>query len=180
MPEAVADGTRVNRSVVQLIKGDITDLEVEAFVFYAQADLALGSGFGTAISVRGGPSIQEELAGLAPVETGEAVVSAAGKLKARHIIHAVGPRFQEEDTEGKLRATVRTSLKRAEEKGIKRIAFPAMGAGYYGIPPDLCARVMLDVTKSYLESETGIKELVICVLDTRQYEAFQARLAALG
>jgi O-acetyl-ADP-ribose deacetylase (regulator of RNase III) len=176
MAEAVSQDIQINRSIVRLVKGDITDLEVDAFVFYAQPDLALGSGFGTAISVRGGPTIQEELQKLGPVATGEAVVSEAGKLKASFIVHAVGPRFQEDDTEVKLRTTVRNSLKRAEEKGIKRIAFPAMGAGYYGIAPDLCARVMLEAIKSHLQGETGIQEVVICVLDTRQYVAFQAGL----
>jgi len=180
MPEAISEDTRINRSVVRLIKGDITDLEVDAFVFCAQPDQTLGSGFGTAISVRGGPTIQKELAELAPVATGEAVVSAAGNLKASFIIHAVGPRFQEEDTESKLRTTVRNSLKRAEEKGIRRIALPAMGAGYYGIVPDVCARVMLEEIRSHLQGETGIQELVICVLDTPQYDAFQAQLAILG
>ena len=180
MAEAVADGIRINRSVVRLARDDITDLEIDAFVFYAQPDLVLGAGFGNAISVRGGPTIQKELEELGPVATGEAVISAAGNLKASVIIHAVGPKFQEEDTEAKLRITMLNSLKRAEEKGIERVAFPAMGAGYYGIPPDLCARVMLDVIKKHLGSETGIKEEAICVLDTPQYEAFEARMAALG
>jgi O-acetyl-ADP-ribose deacetylase (regulator of RNase III) len=178
MPQAVSERTQINRSGVRLIKDDITDLEVDAFVFYAQPDLSLGSGFGTAISVRGGPTIQKELEELAPVATGEAVVSAAGNLKAKYIVHAVGPRFQEEDMEGKLRTTISNSLKRAEEKGIKRIALPAMGAGYYGIVVDLCSRVMLEVIKSHLEGETGIEEVVICVLDTRQYKSFKAALAA--
>ena len=70
MPETVSDGTRVGRSVIRLIKDDVTDLEVDAFVFYARSDLALGSGFGGAISVRGGPAIQKELEALAPVDTG--------------------------------------------------------------------------------------------------------------
>ena len=180
MVETVSEGTQVNRSVVRLIKDDITALDIDAFVFYAEPGFALGSGFGTAISVRGGPSIQKELQGFAPVATGEAVVSAAGNLKARHIIHAVGPRFQEEELEGKLRTTVVNALKRAEEKGVKRIAFPAMGAGYYGIAPDLCARVMLEVLKSHLSGQTGIEEAIICVLDTRQYDCFQAALSAMS
>jgi O-acetyl-ADP-ribose deacetylase (regulator of RNase III) len=180
MPEAVSEGTQINSSVVRLINGDITDLEVDAFVFYAQADLALGSGFGTAISVRGGPTIQKELEKLAPLAMGQAVVSTAGNLKARYIVHAVGPTFQEDDTEGKLRTTVINSLKRAEEHGIKRIALPAMGAGYYGIALDLCSRVMMEVLRSHLRDETGIEEVVICVLDSRQYKSFQAALAASG
>ena len=180
MPQALSEGIRINKSVVRLIKDDITVLDVDAFVFYAQSNLALGSGFGGAISVRGGPTIQKELETLGPVATGEAVVSDAGNLKARHIIHAVGPKFQEADTEGKLRTTVINSLKRAEEKGVERIAFPAMGAGYYGIPSNLCARVMLEAIRNHLEGETCIKEVVICVLDTPQYESFQAPLSALA
>jgi O-acetyl-ADP-ribose deacetylase (regulator of RNase III) len=180
MPEAVSDGTRVNRGVIRLIKDDVTDLEVDAFVFYARSDLALGSGFGGAITVRGGPTIQKELDELAPVADGEAVVTAAGKLKADHIIHAVGPKFLEPDMEGKLRTTVRNTLRRADEIRIKRLAAPAMGAGYYGIAPDVCARVMLEAIQNHLKGESRIEELVICVLDARQYEAFRAQLATLG
>jgi O-acetyl-ADP-ribose deacetylase (regulator of RNase III) len=180
MPEVVPEGVQINRTLLRLVKGDITDCAIDAFVFYAQHDLVLGSGFGTAISVRGGPTIQKELEELGPVATGEAVVSEAGKLKARFIIHAVGPRFQEEDTEGKLRTTMRATLKRAEEKKIERIAFPAMGAGYYGIDRDLCARVMVEELGRHLRGETGIREVVICVLDTPQHESFTAALAALG
>ena len=176
MTNEVAEGIQIKKSVVRLIKGDITDLDVDAFVFYAGPDLALGSGFGGAIAVRGGPSVQKELEELAPVATGEAVISGAGGLKAQHIIHAVGPRFQEEETEGKLRTTVINALKRAEEAQVERIAFPAMGAGYYGIAPDLSARVMLEVIEGHLLGETGITEVVICVFDTRQFAAFKAEI----
>lgn len=178
MVECLSKGVQVAQSVVRLIRDDITDLEVDAFVFYAQSDLVLGSGFGNAIAVRGGPSIQKELEESAPVAPGEAVVSKAGNLKAGHIIHAVGPKFQEEDTEPKLRTTVANSLKRADENGFGKVALPAMGAGYYGIAPDVCARVMVDVVANHLKGKTTIQEVVICVLDTPQYEAFQARLTA--
>ena len=156
MPEAVADETRINRTVLRLIKEDLTMLDVDAFVFYAANDLALGSGFGTAVSVRGGPTVQEELEKLAPVETGQAVVSAAGKLKAEHIIHAVGPKFQEGDTEGKLRTTMRNTLKRAEENGIKRLALPAMGAGYYMIPPDQLTERQVQHYILYVRDDLGV------------------------
>jgi len=180
MPEAVSQDTRINRTGVRLIVADLTDLDVDAFVFYAQSDLALGSGYGTAISVRGGPTIQQELQELAPVAAGEAVVTAAGKLKARHIIHAVGPRFQEEDMEGKLRTTMRNALARAEEQDIDSLAFPAMGAGYYGIAPQLCARVMVEEIRSHLEGESRLEEVVICVLDSQQYNAFKDAMVALA
>ena len=181
MPEAVSDGIQVNRITIRLIKGDITDLEeIDAFVYYAQSDLALGSGYGTAISVRGGPTVQKELEALAPVATGEAVVTDGGKLKASHIIHAVGPKFQEEDTEGKLRTTMLNALARANENGIRRLAFPAMGAGYYGVAPELSAKVMFEVIRKHADGETSLEEIVICVLDSRQFKAFLGPLAALA
>jgi len=180
MPEAVLEDVQVNRSIVRLIKADITELDVDAFLFYAQPDLALGAGFGGAIAVRGGPTVQKELDELGPLETGQAVVSAAGKLNASHIVHAVGPRFNEDGTEGKLRTTVLNSLKAAEEKGVKRIALPAMGAGFYGVPLDLCARVTLDAIKSYLEGETEIQEVIICVIDRREFTPFETQLASLN
>ena len=180
MPEAVSHQIPIHHSIVRLIRGDITERDVDAFVFYAQPSLALGSGFGTAISVRGGPSIQKELAKLGPVETGQAVVTGAGNLKANYIVHAVGPRFNEENTEGKLRTTVLNSLKAAEAKGVKRIALPPMGAGFYMVPLELCARVMIEAIKSYLNGETGIQEVVLCVMDQREYTPFEAQLASLN
>jgi O-acetyl-ADP-ribose deacetylase (regulator of RNase III) len=180
MPEAVSDHVSIRHSLVRLIRGDITELDVDAFVFYAQPSLALGAGFGGAIAVRGGPSIQKELGQLGPVETGQAVATGAGNLKARYIVHAVGPRFNEEDTAKKLRNTVLNSLKAVEAKGAKRIALPAMGAGFYTVPLDLCARVMIEAIKSYLEGETEIEQVVLCVMDQREYAPFESQLASLN
>ncbi len=182
MSETLQEDTsiQINQCVVRLIKDDITDIEVDAFVYYAQHDLALGSGFGGAIAVRGGASVQKELDELTPLQTGDAVVSGAGNLKADSIIHAVGPRFQEVDIEGKLRTTMINTLARAEEKGIKQIAFPAMGAGYYGIPPAVSAKVMMEEIRTHLEGNTGIREVIICVFDTLQSDAFQTIMTTLN
>ena len=180
MSHAIADGTQVNNSIVRLVKDDITDLEVNAFVFYAQHDLSLGSGFGTSIATRGGPSVQKELDELGPLKTTEAVVTAAGKMKADFIVHAVGPRFQEDGIEPLLYETMVNTLKAVEEKGIERVAFPAMGAGYYGILPDVSAKVMTQALKEHLSGQTCIKEVVICVLDTPQFNSFKAPVEALG
>lgn len=180
MSQAIADGTRLNNTVVRLLKEDITDIEIDAFVYYAQHDLQLGAGFGTAISARGGPSVQKELDGLGPLSTCDVVVTGAGNMKANFIIHAVGPRFQEDDIEGKLSTTMVNALQAAEGKGIERVAFPAMGAGYYGISPDVSARVMTEVLKEHLGGNICIKEVVICVLDTPQYNSFKGPVEALG
>ena len=182
MEAAVASDPQVaiRDSVVRLIRGDITELDVDAFVFYAQPDLALGSGFGGMITGRGGALIQKELDEMGPVTDLEAVVSGAGKLTAEHIIHAVGPRFREDDIEAKLLTTMEACLLRAEEKGMKTLAFPAMGAGYYGIPAPISATVMLAALESHLSRETGLEEVTICVLDRPQFKAFEAALAALS
>lgn len=177
MPQTVSGQVTVHRSVVRVLQGDLTNLDVDAFVFYARSDLVLGSGFGTAISVRGGASIQKELKELGPLAVGAAVVTSAGNLKARHIVHAVGPRFQEPDTDAKLRATVLSALKAAESMGVKRIALPPMGAGFYGVPLELCARIMIEAIKSHLQGETGIAEVILCVMDQREQAIFDRQLA---
>ncbi|MFH1581090.1 MAG: macro domain-containing protein, partial [Pseudomonadota bacterium] len=132
----MSDTLNVNRGKLRLIRDDITLLKVDSFVYYASHDLILGSGFGGAISVRGGPSIQEELKDIGPLETTDVYISGAGDLEANYIIHAVGPRFQEESLNKKLEQTIANTLHAAEEKGIKSIAFPPMGAGFYGVPLD--------------------------------------------
>lgn len=176
----MSDEKKINQSTIRLIKGDITDIEVEAFVFYARPELKLGSGFGNAIAVRGGPTIQKTLDEMeTPLRVGEAVVTEAGKLKAKYIIHAVGPAFQEENTEEKLRNTVVSSMKRAEEKGIQQIAFPLMGAGFYGVPMDIGAKVTLGTIKDYLAKSTGVKEVVVVALDNRELGPFKTQFEAL-
>lgn len=176
----MSDQAQIKNTTLRLHRGDITDFEIEAIVYYARNDLELGSGFGTAISVRGGPTIQEELRERGTLETMQAVVSAAGNMKTQHIVHAVGPKFQEEDTERKLKATIQNALQAAEEKGITAIAFPPMGAGFYGVPLETSADITMNTIVEYLEGETGIQEVVICLLDSREYKPFQERISRLG
>ena len=173
------DDLRIGESTIRLVTGDITDIEIDSFVYYAQSNLKLGSGFGTAITLRGGPSIQEELNKMGELQTTEAVVTAAGNLKAKSIIHAVGPAFQEENIEDKLRTTITNSLEKAEARGITSIAFPPMGAGFYGVPLNISADITLKSITDYLSGDTKIKEVVICLLDNREYKPFQEKLAAL-
>ncbi len=160
-------------SVINLEKGDLTMMDIEAIVFYAQHDLLLGSGFGNAITVRGGSSIQEELKSYGTISTGEAVITSAGELKSNYIIHAVGPRFQETDIKKKLITTMQSVLKIAEENKIREICFPPMGTGFYGIPLELSAHVMFDVLKKHLAGNTVLEKVVICLIDQREYKAFQ-------
>jgi O-acetyl-ADP-ribose deacetylase (regulator of RNase III) len=175
----MSDQRKINRTNVRVVKGDITDLEIDAFVYYARPDLKLGSGFGTAISVRGGPSIQEELNQLAPRKITEAVVTNAGEMKAKFIVHAVGPAFQEDNLEEKLRVTIRNTLREAESKGITQIALPPMGAGFYAVPLASSADITVSAVADYLAGDTNIKEVVICALDTREFKPIEEKLAKL-
>jgi len=170
---------KIKNTELTLVKGDITDMEVDAFVFYARNDLELGSGYGTAISQRGGPSIKKELEKIGRIATGKAVVSGAGELKAKNIVHAVGPKFQEENQETKLRSVMAAALKCADEAGARTLAFPAMGSGFYGVPLDMCTKVMTEEIVKYLQNGTGLTEVRIVVLDSREDGPFTAAFEKL-
>ena len=172
----MSDSLQVGNSVIRLIKGDITMLDIESFVYYARDDLKLGSGIGGAIIVRGGPSIQEELDKLDPIDVGQTAVSEAGDLKASKIIHANGPKFQEEDLESKLKTTVINALKTAEDNNLNRVALPAMGAGFYGVPLNVSAEITLGTIKDYLSNGAKLTEVVVCVLDKREFGPFESQL----
>jgi O-acetyl-ADP-ribose deacetylase (regulator of RNase III) len=107
---------------------------------------------------------------------GEAVITTAGLLKARHIIHANGPKFCEPDEEGKLRRATEAALRLADENGLTTLAFPPMGTGLYQVPVDLCARVMVDAVAEHLAGRTSLREVLFVVPDSRERGAFEARI----
>ncbi|MCG6948842.1 MAG: macro domain-containing protein [Acidobacteria bacterium] len=167
---------QIGNKVLRLVREDITDMDVEAFVFDITEDVKLGSGFGSAIQQRGGIVIQKQLDEIGSCPTGEAVVTEAGALKADWIIHANGPKFREEDEEGKLRKTVKSALSRAEEKGIKRLAFPPIGTGLYQVPLDMCSRVMVDTISKHLANGGTLVEVLIVAPDNREFNPFKAKI----
>ena len=171
---------KIGDRLIRLMKGDVTLTEADAFVFYAQPDLKLGSGFGTAISGRGGLAIQKELDEIGSIESCQALTTGAGLLKTKHIIHALGPRFQEDDMEGKLRQTMAATFEQAEQNQLASLAFPPMGAGFYGVPLDMCARVMTEEISKRLANGTTVAEVIIYVQDSREFAPFKAQLDALS
>ena len=170
---------KVGKTAIKLQHGDLTALPVDAFVFYAREDLEIGSGYGTAIQGRGGASIKKELEEIGSIKMGEAVITDAGNMNVAHIIHACGPKFQEADLERKLRECMESSLRVANKAGLKTIAYPPMGAGFYGVPLDMSANVMLDCLKSFLQNDTSLEEIIICVIDYRDYVPFSKKLESL-
>ena len=171
---------KIGNGTLKVIKDDITLLEIEAFVFYAQADLKLGTGYGNAIAMRGGPKIQEELNEIGKANVTEVVVTTGGKLKAKNILHAVGPAFQEEDMQAKLIKTTENILKKAEEQNFEQVAIGALGAGFYGVPLADSARIVLETVSQHLKNDSKLKEIVICLNDGREYRAFESTFNALN
>lgn len=167
---------KVGDKVIRLVRGDITDTEVEAFVFDITDDAKLGSGFGGAISRRGGPGVQKELDAIGACPKGGAIVTSGGELKAKHIIYVNGPKFQEPDTEVKLRSATRAALAAADKKGVARLALPPIGTGLYQVPLDLCSRVLLQEVKKHLEGKTGLEEVLFVANDSREYGPLEAAL----
>jgi O-acetyl-ADP-ribose deacetylase (regulator of RNase III) len=167
---------KIGDRVVRLVRDDITDMAVDAFVYDITDDLRLGSGHGSAIQQRGGVKVQEALDAIGTCPVGEAVITTAGLLKAKHIIHANGPKFCEPDEEGKLRRAARAILRLADENGIETLALPPMGTGLYQVPVELCARVLVDAVLEYLAGETGLREVLFVVPDSRERGAFEARI----
>ncbi len=167
---------KIGNKTLRLVREDITEMEVDALVFDVTEDVKLGSGFGGAIQQRGGIVIQKQLDEIGSCPTGEAVVTEAGILKADWIIHANGPKFREEDEEGKLRKTVQSALARAEEKGVKRLAFPPIGTGLYQVPLDLCSRVMVETISEHLANGSSLEEVLIVAPDNREFDPFKAQI----
>jgi len=170
------DKANINGTIISITKDDLTMMDVEAIVFYANKDLSLGSGYGNAISTRGGPSIKKELDAMIKPGISDVVISSAGNLKAEYILHAVGPAFQEIDVEVKLRKAIDNAFLKAEDKGIKFIAFPIMGTGFYGVSPDVSIDIMFESVKNYLQKKSKIKEIIFCGNDNREYRLLEKKL----
>ena len=167
---------RVGNSIIELVQGDITELETDAIVNAANAALKLGGGVAGAIARKGGPRIQEECDRIGGTFVGGAAITTAGNLKAKYVIHAVGPRSGEGNEDEKLKNATLNSLKLADEHKLKSIAFPAISTGIFGFPLDRCAKIMVSNAVSYLQGETGIERVVFCLFDARSYQAFEKEL----
>lgn len=164
---------------IKLVEGNIALLDVEAVVNAANKNLILGAGVAGAIRKFGGPSIQEECNKIGPIKTGEAVITGGGNLKAKWVIHAVGPVYGEGQEEDKLRNAILNSLKVASDKKIKSIAFPAISTGIYGFPIEKCSKIMLKVAMEFLEKNDHPQEIVFCLYGEEAYSVFEKSMDKL-
>jgi O-acetyl-ADP-ribose deacetylase (regulator of RNase III) len=162
--------------MIKLVKGDITELAVDAIVNAANSRLIMGGGVAGAIRRKGGEIIQEECDRIGGTFVGGAVITGAGALKAKYVIHAVGPRMGEGDEDNKLKNATLNSLKIADEKRLSIIAFPAISTGIFGYPVDRCAKIMLETTRDFLKAHSFPKEVLFCLYDDEALEVFKMEL----
>jgi len=168
--------TTIENRVLELIEGDITEMDTDAIVNAANAQLILGGGVAGAIRTKGGPEILAECDKIGGSFVGGAAITTAGKLKARHVIHAVGPRMGEGNEDEKLRNATLNALKLADENDLKSIAFPAISTGIFGFPIDRCAEIILGTSIAYLKGKTRIERVVFCLFGRDSYDVFARRL----
>jgi len=159
---------------ITILQGDLTEQDVDAIVNAANNALQLGGGVAGAIRRKGGPRIQAECNRLGPVPLGEAAITSAGDLTARYVVHAASMALGSRTTEASLRAATRNSLLRAVEKGLKTMAFPAVGTGIAGFPMQRCAEVMLQEAAGHLAGETTLEEVRFVLFDAPACETFRA------
>jgi O-acetyl-ADP-ribose deacetylase (regulator of RNase III) len=167
---------KIKNSLLELVEGDITEMDAEAVVNAANANLILGSGVAGAIQKKGGPEIQKECNKIGGTFVGGAVKTTGGNLKAKYVIHAVGPRMGEGNEDEKLKNATLNSLKLADEENIKSISFPAVSSGIFGFPIDRCAKIMLRATIDYLEGQTDLEKVVFCLFGQDSLNVFENQL----
>lgn len=178
-PERNAE-LRVGLTLILLREGDITEANVDAIVNAANEQLVLGAGVAGAIRERGGPSIQQECDALGPIKVGEAVMTGGGKLTARHVIHAVGPRMGDGDEEAKLAAATRSVLRIATDNALTSLAVPALSTGIFGVPKDVCARAMLGAMVDSLQQvKTPLRQIEFCLFGADTLALFTEEMGRL-
>jgi O-acetyl-ADP-ribose deacetylase (regulator of RNase III) len=171
---------QVGTVTLELVKGDITDVEADAIVNAANSSLLGGGGVDGAIHRKGGPKILEECKRIRDTEwpdglpTGKAVLTSGGILKAKHVIHTVGPVWLGGfHVEGELlKQAYRNSLKLAVAKGFKTVAFPSISTGAYGYPIEEASRVALGTVKDFLEKEDKPDKVIFVLLSEANYNVY--------
>ncbi|MCP4538366.1 MAG: macro domain-containing protein [Chloroflexi bacterium] len=174
---------QINRTTLELVQGDITQMTTDAIVNAATQGLIHGGGLSEIISLAGGPIIQQESnewvreRGL--VRTGSAAITSGGNLKARYVIHAVGPIYDAQPRAAELLGSaVNSVLQIAKEHKLKSITIPPVSTGIFGYPMNEAAHVMLGAVIAHLRGTTGLSWVIFCLSDQATFEIFSKELRA--
>lgn len=171
---------KIGNTKIEIIQGDITLLDVDAIVNPANTGLIHYGGLAAAIVRRGGQIIQQESKIIGNVQTGSAVITSGGKLKAKHVIHAVGPKYKDGNSgePEKLASAVKSSLDIASKKKLKSIALPAISTGIFGYPVSETAKIILKSISEYLEElkkdkiDSTLEKIIVCLYEEEVFKAF--------
>lgn len=167
---------------VEIVRGNIVEVQADAIVNAANTDLILGAGVAGAIRRAGGPTIQEECDKLAPIAVGEVAVTSAGNLPHRYIIHAATMTLQAPRTSKETVAScTRRALERADELGCQSIAFPALGTGVAGLSLGECAETMLGTVfkESTRRTWRSLRRIILVLFDEEAERIFRQQWRAL-
>ena len=169
---------KINKTTIRLVSADLTERDVDAIVNAANSRLQHGGGVAGAIVRKGGKIIQEESNKIGYVPVGSAAITTAGKLTARYIIHAVGPRMGDGDEDNKLKKAINSVLALATEKKFRSISVPAISAGIFGFPKDRCAKILVAETAEFLKRKlaSSLELVEFCIFDNEAYAFFRAEL----
>ncbi len=170
---------KIGKTTLRLVSEDLTERDVDAIVNAANAHLQHGGGVAGAIVRKGGRVIQEESDKIGYVPAGKAAITTGGRLKARHVIHAVGPRMGEGDEDNKLKSAIRSVLVLASENRLRSISVPAISAGIFGFPKDRCAAILAGETAAFLRSNpsSSLELVEFCIFDKEAFGFFRDEFA---
>jgi O-acetyl-ADP-ribose deacetylase len=159
---------------ITIVQGDLTEMDVDAIVNAANNDLQLGGGVAGAIRRKGGPQIQIECNEIGMIPVGGAAITTGGNLKARYVIHAASMELGGQTHAHALRSSTAHSLRIAAQKGLKTIAFPAVGTGFAGFPMHECAEIMLREVVKHFEGQTPLVKVTFVLFDKEAFDAFES------
>jgi len=171
-----------SEGVFQVVRGNLLEEHVDAIVNAANGRLAHGGGVAGVIARAAGPELAQECERIVrargPLPSGSAVVTGAGKLAFKGVVHAVGPRQGEGDEEAKLRAALGEAFRRADESGWRSLAFPAVSSGIFAVPVAVCARAYVAAARAWFENGGGasLRSIRLCLRDQPVIEAVLAEL----
>jgi len=158
---------------IEVKQGDITEEKVDAIVNAANNQLIMGGGVAGAIRKKGGESIQEEAKKKGPISIGESIVTSAGKLPSKYVIHSATMGMDFKTDEEKIRLSIKSSLTRADELKINSIAFPALGCGVGGFSPEKACSIMIEEICKHLTRPSSLKNIKFILFDEKTYEVFK-------
>ena len=171
----------IGAAVLELVQGDITQQDTEAIVNAANRSLLGGGGVDGAIHRAAGPELLAECRTLGGCETGDAVITRGYKLKAKYVIHTVGPIYSGKDRDRKLLSSCYSnSLKLAVKNSISSIAFPAISCGVYGYPIREACKIAVDATCDFLKNNRTINRVVFILFSEKNHAVYQEYVKSLA